>query len=106
MKVINVSAAVAVLGLAALGGCASTQSIPAGMKAGEFVAYNCDGGKRLMARAAADGSTVRVRYEGGYELDRKEVGIYEADGWKLVAQGGGAELIHNGKTMLKGCKPA
>ncbi len=106
MKVINVSATVAVLGLAALGGCASTQAIPAGMKAGEFVAYNCDGGKRLMARAAADGSTVRVRYEGGYELDRKEAGIYEADGWKLVAQGGGAELIHNGKTMLKGCKPA
>lgn len=90
----------------ALAGCASTQSIPAGMKAGEFVSYNCDGGKRLMARAAADGSTVRVRYEGGYELDRKDAGVYEADGWKLMTQGPGAELIHNGKTVLKNCKLA
>ncbi len=90
----------------ALAGCASTQSIPAGMKAGEFVSYNCDGGKRLMARASADGSTVRVRYEGGYELDRKEGGVYEADGWKLMTQGPVTELVHNGKTVLKNCKIA
>jgi hypothetical protein len=90
----------------ALAGCASTQSIPAGMKAGEFVSYNCDGGKRLMARAAADGSTVRVRYEGGYELDRKGDGVYEGEGWKLMTQGAGTELVHNGKTVLKNCKIA
>lgn len=94
------------LGLGVLAGCASTQSIPAGMKAGEFVSYTCEGGKRLQARAAADGSTVRVRYEGGYELDRKEAGVYEADGWKLTTQGGAAELVHNGKTVLKNCKVA
>ncbi len=98
--------ATAVLGLGVLAGCASTQSIPAGMKAGEFVPYACEGGKRFMARAAADGSTVRVRYEGGWELDNKGAGVYEADGWKLMTQPSGAELIHNGKSLMKNCKPA
>lgn len=103
MKPLSIAA---VLGLGVLAGCASTQSIPAGMKAGEFVSYNCEGGKRLQARAAADGSSVRVRYEGGYELDRKEAGVYEADGWKLMTKDGAAELVHNGKTVLKNCKVA
>lgn len=94
------------LSLGVLAGCASTQSIPAGMKAGEFVSYNCEGGKRLMARAAADGASVRVRYEGGYELDNKGSGVYEADGWTLKTQGGAAELAHNGKQVLKNCRPA
>jgi hypothetical protein len=76
------------------------------MKAGEFVAFGCDSGKRMTVRAADDGSTVRVRYEGGYELDRKAPGVYEADGWKLVTKDGSSELIHNDKTVLKNCKPA
>lgn len=106
----KLAAAVSLLCLLALGGCASTgaasSSIPAGMKAGEFVPFACDGGKRLMARAAADGSSVRVRFEGGYELDRKGPGVFEADGWKLTSQSDGTELVHNGKSVATNCKPA
>ena len=92
---------------ALLAGCASSPSLPIGMKAGQFVTYTCEGGKTFQARAADDGSTVRVRYEGGYELDNKGAGIYEADGWKLSTQGAAAaELVHNGKTLLKNCKAA
>jgi hypothetical protein len=90
---------------ALLAGCATTAAVPTGMKAGQFVDYSCEGGKRLAARAAADGSTVRIRFEGGYELDRKDAGVYEADGWKLVTNGGAAELAHGGKVVAKGCKP-
>jgi hypothetical protein len=74
------------------------------MKAWQFVDYSCEGGKRLAARAAADGSTVRIRFEGGYELDRKEAGAYEGDGWKLTT-GASTQLEHNGKVVAKGCKP-
>lgn len=90
--------------LAALAaGCASTADVPAGMKAGQFVSYSCEDGKRLAARAAADGATVRIRFEGGYELDRNG-GVYEGDGWKLTP-GGATQLEHNGKVVAKGCKP-
>ncbi len=96
-----------VLSLAAvLAGCATGPSVTTGMKAGQFVDYACDGGKRLSARMAADASTVRVRYEGGYELDRKADGSYEADGWKLGSADGRLNLAHNGKVVAKGCKPA
>lgn len=94
------------LGVAFFAGCASSPAVPQGMKLGQFVDFSCDGGKRFQARVAADGSTVRVRYEGGYELDNKGDGVYEADGWKLSTQGpGAAELFHNGKSAMKGCKP-
>lgn len=97
---------VSFLGLSVLAGCATTGSTPAGMKPGQFVSYACDGGKRLQARLADDGKSVRIRYEGGYELDSKGNGVYEAEGWKLdTAAAGGFELVHNGKQMLKGCKP-
>ncbi len=92
---------------ALLGGCATSVALPTGMKAGQFVTFSCEGGKSFQARAADDGSTVRVRHEGGYELDNKGAGIYEAEGWKLVTQGPGApELIHNGKSIGKNCKAA
>jgi major membrane immunogen (membrane-anchored lipoprotein) len=95
------------LAVALITGCATSSSVPMGMKAGQFVTFNCEGGKTFMARAAADGSTVRVRYEGGYELDNKGAGVYEAEGWKLVTQGpGAAELMHNGKSVRKNCKAA
>lgn len=95
------------IALGLLAGCASNPSVPMGMKAGQFVTFNCDGGKSLQARVAADGSSVRVRYEGGYELDSKGAGVYEAEGWKLVTQGpGAAELMHKGKSVLKNCKAA
>lgn len=90
-----------------LAACATSAPVPVGMKAGQFVMFSCEGGKSFQARAAGDGSSVRVRYEGGYELDNKGAGVYESDGWKLMTQGpGAAELIHNGKTLLKGCKSA
>jgi hypothetical protein len=102
MKLVFVASLVA---LATVAGCASTSTVPAGMKVGQFVTFDCEGGKRFQARMAEGGETVRVRYEGGYELDRKEAGIYESEGWKLVMQGPGAtELQHNGKTALKNCK--
>lgn len=87
-----------------LAGCATR--VPAGMKVGQFVTYKCAGGKTFQARAMADDSSVRVRYEGGYELDNRGAGVYEADGWKLDTQvPGAAELIHNGKSVLKNCQP-
>jgi hypothetical protein len=106
MRIFVTSAPTLVLGLLLATGCASTSSIPSGMKADEFVAFGCDEGKRMTVRAASDGSTVRLRYEGGRELDRKQAGVYEADGWKLTTQNGVTELIHNGKVVLKNCKPA
>ncbi len=88
-------------------GCASTAPAPAGMKAGEFVTFNCEGGKRFQARLAPGAETVRLRYEGGYELDRKGAGVYEAEGWKLaMGPGGTAEVSHNGKAALKNCRAA
>ena len=91
--------------VALLAACATSPVLPVGMKAGQFVTFSCEGGKSFQARAAEDGSSVRVRYEGGYELDNKGAGVYEAEGWKLVTQGAGAtELIHNGKSLLKSCK--
>lgn len=102
MNALIIGASVAV---ALLAGCATSPAVPVGMKPGEFVTFSCEGGKRFQARAATDGESVRVRYEGGYELDRKEAGVYEAEGWKLVTQGSaGAELLHNGKSAMKNCK--
>jgi hypothetical protein len=96
-----------VAGLAVLGGCAATVPTPAGMKVGQFVTYTCDGGKQFQARLAEDGSSVRVRHEGGYELDRKDGGVYEAEGWKLMTQGpAGMELLHKGKPAATNCKAA
>lgn len=93
------------LSLAVLGGCATTTAAPAGMKVGQFVTYKCDGGRQLQARLATDGSSVRVRYEGGYELDRKQAGVYEAEGWKLTTgSAAGMELQHQGKTAATNCK--
>ena len=104
MKPISILIAGAVLALA---GCASAPVAPAGMKVGQFVTYKCDAGKQFQARLAEGGGSVRVRYEGGWELDRKDAGVFEADGWKLVTEGAtAAELLHNGKSALKNCKAA
>jgi ABC-type phosphate transport system substrate-binding protein len=62
----SVLSLLALAGVAVMSGCASSPSVPAGMQAGKFVSYECEGGKRLQARLAADGSTVRIRHEGGY----------------------------------------
>lgn len=97
------SVAVSLLGVALLAGCATGPAAPAGMQAGKFVSYACEGGKRFQARLAADGSSVRIRHEGGYELDRKGEGVYEGEGWKLLTQGA-VEVLHNGKTVLRQCR--
>ena len=73
----SVLSLLALAGVAVMSGCASSPSVPAGMQAGKFVSYECEGGKRLQARLAADGSTVRIRHEGGYELDRKGNGCFQ-----------------------------
>lgn len=97
--------AVPLVGIVLLAGCATSASVPAGMKAGQFVSFACDGGKTFRARLADDGSSVRIRYEGGYELDNKGGGVYEGEGFKLLTQGT-TELLHNGKQAVKNCKPA
>lgn len=97
-------ASVIVVCCAASMGCASVSPVPAGLKPGHFVALNCDAEKRLQVRAAVDGSTVRIRYEGGYELDAKGNGVYEGEGWHLVTADGVVALSHHGKTVLRGCR--
>ena len=57
----SVLSLLALAGVAVMSGCASSPSVPAGMQAGKFVSYECEGGKRLQARLAADGSTVEVQ---------------------------------------------
>lgn len=104
MRIVFIGPVVAISLLAA---CASSPTVPAGMKAGEFVLFKCDGGKTFQARLASDGASVRVRHEGGYELDAKGAGKFEAEGWTLLTQGPGAsELLHKGKTAVKNCSAA
>ena len=95
-----------VLGLLALAGCASSPPLPAGMKIDQFVTFQCEGGKRFAARVAEGAQSVRVRYEGGFELDRKDAGVYEGEGFRLVTDATSANLFHNGKQTHKGCTPA
>ncbi len=86
-------------------GCAVTSPLPTGMVADKFVSYACEGGKQFQARATQDGSSVRIRYEGGYELDQIAKGVYEGSGWKFVSMDtANTELFHNGKSVLKACK--
>lgn len=105
MKSVWATSMVAVFVSALSVACTTGPAIPVGMKADQFVQYECAGGKKFQARAAADGSTVRIRHEGGYELDQVSKGVYEGAGWKLIADGTGpAQLQHNGKALLTGCK--
>jgi len=102
MKTIFLSSGLA---LAVLAGCATPAAgVPDGMKPGQFVDLACDGGKRLAVRAAADGSSVRIRFEGGYELDRQGPGMYAADGWKLSTASGASQLSHHGKIVANDCR--
>lgn len=91
-----------------LAGCASNPAVPAGMTAGKFVSFSCEGGKTFSARAAQDSKTVRVRgHHGSSELDMKSDGVYEGDGYTLMTKGAGAvSLMHSGKTEGRNCKPA
>ena len=104
----NMNLLIAALALVGLAGCASQAPAPAGMATGKFVQYACADGKTFSARAAEDGTTVRVRaLHGSAELDRKAGGIYEGEGYTLVTQGADAvSLLHDGKAHGKQCKPA
>lgn len=102
MKTIS---AIAALGLCLISACSTTSTVPVGMKVGQFVHYQCDAGKRLQARLATDGSTVRVRFEGGYELDRTADTVFEGEGFKLNGSTDMLELTHHGKPAASNCKP-
>lgn len=96
---------VAALSLGVLAGCAATSPAPAGLPAGKFVTFACEGGKTFALRAAEGGETVRVRaHHGSAELDRKADGVYEGDGYRLETSGG-VSLLHGGKPQGQGCKP-
>jgi hypothetical protein len=99
-------AAVAALALLA-SGCASAPVPPEGMKTGQFVRFACDGAA-FQARASDDGRTVRVRtLHGSAELDKKQEGVFEGDGFRLATTGAERiSLTHNGKVQGKNCKPA
>jgi hypothetical protein len=91
--------------VAALAGCATTASAPAGMVAGKFVAFDCDG-QDFQARFNPDGNTVRVRtHHGASELSATGDGVYAGDGYKLTTKGAtGVTIEHAGKELGKNCK--
>jgi hypothetical protein len=92
---------------AALTGCATTASAPAGLEAGKFVSFSCEG-QGFQARYNPDGNTVRVRtHHGAVELASAGDGIYQADGFKLSTKGAsGMTIEHAGKALGKNCKRA
>jgi hypothetical protein len=89
-----------------LAACATTPSAPAGMEAGKFVSFTCEGGP-FQARWNPDGNTVRVRsHHGAAELAPTDGG-YAGDGFALQTSGkDGMSLSHAGKTLGKNCKKA
>lgn len=91
----------------ALAACVTTLSGPAGMEAGRFVSFACEGGA-FQARWNSEGNTVRVRsLHGAAELTRTEGGTYAGDGFALQTSGqDGVSLSHAGKTLGKNCKKA
>ena len=95
------------VGALVLSGCASTgSSIPAGLSAGKFVGFACEGGKAFSARVAEDGRTIRVRaHHGSAELDRRGEGLYEGEGYRLMLGAPGAiSLTHDGKPQGEKCR--
>ena len=87
--------AIAVVVLASA--CASMAPTPAGMEAGKFVTFDCEGGD-FQARWNPETSTVRVRsHHGSAELDKVAEGTFRGDGFELVSAGiSGATLTHAG----------
>ncbi len=92
---------------AALAGCATTASAPAGLEAGKFVSFNCEG-SGFQARFNPDGNTVRVRtHHGAAELASAGDGVYQGEGYKLAMKGAsGMTIEHSGKALGKNCKRA
>jgi hypothetical protein len=91
--------------VAAASGCASSPPAPAGLTPGRFVSLECQAGKRLQARYAEDGRSVRVRaMHGAAELDRQGDGSFTGDGYVLRPAADGLRLDHKGKPEVQGCK--
>jgi hypothetical protein len=95
------------LACAALAGCATTAPVPAGLMAGKFVSFDCEG-QDFQARFNAEGNTVRVRsHSGAAELSPTGDGVYEAEGFKLTMKGAsGVTLEAAGKVLGRNCKRA
>lgn len=93
--------------VAVLAGCATTAPVPAGLEAGKFVSFDCEGAD-FQARFNAEGNTVRVRsHSGAAELSAAGDGVYQAEGFKLMTKGAtGVTLEHAGKVLGKNCKRA
>lgn len=93
--------------VAAASGCASSPPAPTGLAAGRFVSLDCQAGKRLQARYAEDGRSVRVRaMHGASELERQADGSFAGDGYVLRPASDGLRLDHGGKPEVQGCKPS
>ena len=86
--------------------CASAPSLPAGVKAGEFARFMCDGGKSFAVRVSADGSSARVRaLHGAAELAAKGDGLFEGDGYRLTLKAAdGTSLLQDGKSQGDKCR--
>lgn len=90
-----------------LAACATSPSLPAGVKAGQFVRFACDGGKTFAVRVSEDGSSARVRaLHGAAELASKGEGLFEGEGYRLMLKSGDATaLSHDGKPQGEKCRP-
>lgn len=86
-------------------GCAATAQAPAGMQAGQFVAFDCEG-QDFQARFNPQGNTVRVRsHAGSAELSAAGSDVYAGEGYRLSLKGkDGIVLEHGGKVLGKNCK--
>lgn len=92
----------------ALVACATPPERAIGLKPGEFVALNCQGGKVFRARLAPEGDSVRVRtLHGSAELAAAGGGVFKGEGFELDTRPAeGAALTHNGKADAVACKAA
>lgn len=91
--------------VAALAACATGAPVPAGLEAGRFVNFDCDG-QDFQARFDPDGKTVRVRtHHGAAELAPAGDGVFQGEGFKLVMRGAaGVTIEHGGKALGRNCK--
>jgi len=89
----------------ALAACASMSPAPAGMEAGSFVKFDCEG-QDFQARWNPDSASVRVRTQhGAAELTRVSDNVFQGEGYELKT-GDGIVLSQGGKVLGKACKRA
>jgi hypothetical protein len=92
--------------LAIVTACASSPSLPAGVKPGEFARLGCEGGRTFAVRMAEDGKSARVRaLHGAAELSLQSDGAYAGDEYKLALPASApATLWHKGKVEADKCR--